>query len=224
MDKNLIRLFDIILSLIGLIILTPLFFPIIIILKFTGEGEIFYLQERVGKDGKLFKIIKFTTMLKDSPHMGTGLITIKDDPRILPFGRFLRRTKINELPQLINVLKGDISFVGPRPQTPRCFYAFPEEVQKEIIKVKPGITSLAAVVFRNEEEMLSESVGNILEFYDKVIAPYKGQLEKWIVKNINLKNYFLIIIATIIVVVFPKAKFYLRWFKDLPLSFPNLNK
>jgi lipopolysaccharide/colanic/teichoic acid biosynthesis glycosyltransferase len=189
MQNKLIRVFDIFFSLIALVGLLPLFIPVIIILRFTGEHEIFFLQERVGKDGKMFKLIKFATMLKDSPNIGTGTVTVKDDPRILPFGRILRKTKINELPQLFNVLKGDMSFVGPRPQPIRCFNAFPEYLQKEIIKVKPGLSGIGSIVFRNEEELLDSAVGNRVEFYDKVIAPYKGELENF-VNNRSIKNSF----------------------------------
>lgn len=219
-----IRFFDLFFSLLALVCLLPLFVPIIVILRFTGEHEIFFLQERVGKDGKLFKLIKFATMLKDSPNIGTGTVTIKDDPRILPFGKFLRKTKINELPQLINILKGDMSVVGPRPQTIRCFNAFPEYLQKEIIKVKPGLSGIGSIVFRNEEEILDSAVGDRLEFYDKVIAPYKGELEKWFVNNRSLKNYFLIIFATIWIVLFPKSKLHWKLFKNLPPIPPELKK
>ena len=97
------RFFDIILSGLALLVLSPIFIIVIFILKLTGEGEIFFLQERIGKDGKLFKLYKFATMLKDSPNIGTGTITTKDDPRVLPVGKFLRKTKINELPQLLNI-------------------------------------------------------------------------------------------------------------------------
>ncbi len=109
MQDKLIRFFDILFSGIALVVLSPLLIPIMIVLKVTGEGEIFYLQKRIGKDGKPFKIIKFATMLKNSPNIGTTTVTVKDDPRVLPFGKFLRKTKINELPQLINILKGDMS-------------------------------------------------------------------------------------------------------------------
>ena len=98
------RFFDILLSGFGLLLLAPLFLPLVLILRFTGEGEIFYKQERVGKDGQTFKILKFATMLKDSPNIGAGTLTMKDDPRVLPFGKLLRKTKINELPQIDFVL------------------------------------------------------------------------------------------------------------------------
>src|SRR5580765_5301790 len=104
------RFTDIILSLIVIMILSPLFLVIIIILKLTGEGEVFYRQKRVGLDGALFGVFKFATMAKNSENTGTGLITIKGDPRVFPVGRFLRKTKINEFPQILNILIGDMSF------------------------------------------------------------------------------------------------------------------
>ena len=110
--------------------------PIVIVLRFSGEGEVFFLQERIGKNGNLFKLFKFATMLKDSPNFGTGTVTMKNDPRILPVGKFLRTSKINELPQLLNIFLGDMSIIGPRPQTQRCFDAFPLSSQNEIIKVR----------------------------------------------------------------------------------------
>src|SRR5690348_9614322 len=126
------RFFDIIFASLALLVLTPLMIPIMILLRLTGEGEVFFLQERVGRNGASFKLFKFATMLKNSPSMGTGTVTLKNDARILPMGHFLRRTKINELPQLINILLGHMSVVGPRPQTPRCFQAFPPETRSVI--------------------------------------------------------------------------------------------
>jgi len=213
------RFFDVIFSILGLILLSPLLIPVMVILKFTGEGEVFYRQKRVGKGGKMFYLLKFATMLKDSPYMGTQTVTIKDDPRILPFGKFLRKTKINELPQLVNVLKGDMSLIGPRPQTTRCFLAFPNSAQLAILKVKPGLSGIGSIVFRDEESMLdgnSKDGKDRLKFYDEVIAPYKGKLEEWYVKHQDLLTYFKLIFATIWVILFPKSKIYKRLFKDLP--------
>ena len=115
------RLLDILLSGIALLVFSPLMIPISIILKLTGEGEIFFLQERIGKGGHKFKLIKFATMLKNSANIGTGTVTVKGDPRVLPVGKFLRKTKINELPQLLNILVGDMSVIGPRPLTSQTF-------------------------------------------------------------------------------------------------------
>src|SRR5688572_9809410 len=150
------RAFDITVSLIGLIILMPLFLVICILLKFTGEGEVFYFQERVGYKNRIFEIWKFATMLKKSPDMEGGLITLKRDPRLTPLGGFLRTSKINELPQLINILLGQMSFVGPRPVMQKSFDAYPEEVQKVIYNVKPGLTGVGSIIFRDEEQLITK--------------------------------------------------------------------
>ena len=115
------RVFDIFFSGIALILLLPILLPLMFILRVTGEGEIFFLQNRVGLGGRYFRIFKFATMLKDSPNIGSGTVTVKNDPRILPMGEFLRKTKLNELPQLINIFSGAMSIIGPRPQTQRFF-------------------------------------------------------------------------------------------------------
>jgi len=209
------RLFDMVFSGLALVVLAPLFVPLAILLRLTGEGEVFFVQQRVGKGGRRFGLLKFATMLKDSPNLGTGTVTVKDDPRVLPLGRILRRTKINELPQLINILKGDMSIVGPRPQAERCFLAFPADVQKTIIKIRPGLSGIGSIVFRNEEQLL-HGVADQVEFYDQVIAPYKGELEKWYVRNENLGNYFLIIFTTVWVVLFPGSRIVGRLFPGLP--------
>jgi len=210
------RLFDIFFSTLALIVLLPLFIPIMIILKFTGEGEVFYIQERIGKGGKPFGLMKFATMLKDSPNMGTATVTVKNDPRILPFGNFLRKTKINELPQLLNILLGDMSVIGPRPQTERCFLAFPKKSQEAIKKVKPGLSGIGSIIFRDEESMLCNNQIDQLKFYDDFIAPYKGSLEQWYVKNQSLSIYFKLIFLTIWVVIASKSKIYWKFFHDLP--------
>jgi lipopolysaccharide/colanic/teichoic acid biosynthesis glycosyltransferase len=186
-----------------------------LMLKFSGEGEIFFLQERVGKNRELFQLFKFATMLKNSPSIGTGTVTMKNDPRILPAGKFLRKTKINELPQLYNVLIGDMSLVGPRPQAPRCFDVFPVESQEIIVRVKPGLSGIGPIVFRGEEDILEGHSGT-LDFYDNVIAPYKGDVEAWYVSRQGLIAYFSLILLTIWVVLFPRSDLVWRLFKDLP--------
>ena len=127
-----IRILDILFSSIGIIVLSPLFLLLFFLLRFSGEGEIFYLQERVGQNEKKFKLIKFATMMKNSSEIGTGDITVKNDPRILPLGKILRDTKINELPQLLNILTGDISLVGPRPLANSGYANYPENLKKDI--------------------------------------------------------------------------------------------
>jgi lipopolysaccharide/colanic/teichoic acid biosynthesis glycosyltransferase len=209
------RFFDVLFSGLALLVLSPLLVPIAILLRFTGEGEIFFLQERVGKDGKPFKLFKFATMLKNSPNIGTGTVTMKNDPRVLPMGKFLRKTKINELPQLLNIFLGDMSVVGPRPQAHRCFNAFPADLQRVIVQVKPGLSGIGPIVFRGEEDILADHAGSV-EFYDHVIAPYKGQVEAWYVNHQTLFTYFAVILVTIWVVLFPSSGVVWTTFKGLP--------
>ncbi len=209
------RILDILLSLVALVVLSPLLIPIAIVLRLTGEGEIFYFQERVGQGGRPIQLFKFATMLKNSPSLGTGTITLKDDPRILPVGRFLRKTKINELPQLLNVLFGHMSVVGPRPQTRRCFSAFPDSSRKAIIRVRPGLSGIGSIVFRDEEDLMhgSEDAGR---FYDEVIAPYKGALEEWYVAHQGIGLYLLLIFLTLWVVLIPGSRMVWSIFQNLP--------
>ena len=191
--------------------------PIIILLRLTAEGEVFYLQERIGINNSRFHILKFATMLKNSINMGTKSITLQNDFRVTKVGKFLRKTKINELPQLINILKGDISIVGPRPLVAKTFEAYNKEIQSKIYNVKPGLTGIGSVVFRDEESMISAVANeNYHEFYKRVIAPHKGELELWYQKN---KSFFLdlqLIFLTAWVIIFPNSQIYKRWFKDLP--------
>tara|TARA_B100001057_G_C22632057_1_gene864776 strand:- start:119 stop:802 length:684 start_codon:yes stop_codon:yes gene_type:complete len=216
------RFLDIVFSGIALFLLSPFLLFLMFILRFTGEGEIFFLQNRVGQGGKYFKLYKLVTMLKDSPSQSTGTVTIKNDPRILPLGRFLRKTKINELPQLINILKGDMSFIGPRPQTQRCFNAFSEFAQKEITKIRPGLSGIGSVIFRREEDMMNAN-SDFDQFYDDVIMPYKGKLESWYVKNNSLWTYLLLIFFTIFVVFSGPSRLIFRCYASLPRPPRNLN-
>ena len=209
------RFLDIVFSTLALLLLSPLLITIAVVLRLTGEGEIFFVQQRVGRGGHYFGLYKFATMLKDSPNLGTGTVTLKDDPRILPMGKFLRKTKINEIPQLLNIFFGDMSLIGPRPQTRRCFNVFPGASQAEIIKVRPGLSGVGSIIFRGEEEMMHASASPD-DFYDHVIMPYKGSLEEWYVRNMSLITYFKGIFVTAWVVVFPKSQLAWRAFKGLP--------
>ncbi len=217
------RFFDIVFSGIALVLLSPLLLPLIFILRVTGEGEIFFPQNRVGLKGKNFKLYKFATMLKDSPNMGSGTVTVKNDPRILPIGRFLRKTKINELPQLINIFNGDMSVIGPRPQTQRCFDAFPKSSQIEIIKVRPGLSGIGSIIFRNEEDMMDAN-NEPDKFYDEIVMPYKGSLENWYVSHQNIFSYFSLIGLTVWVVLGFSTKLVWKLFKELPRPPEALSK
>jgi lipopolysaccharide/colanic/teichoic acid biosynthesis glycosyltransferase len=172
---------------------------------------------------KLFNLLKFATMLKDSPNLGSGTVTLKSDPRVLPVGKFLRNTKINELPQLLNILLGDMSVVGPRPQTSRCFDVFPENLKVIITKIRPGLSGLGPIVFRNEESILADNETSV-DFYDQVIAPYKGEVEAYYVEHQNIYTYFAIIILTVWVVLFPKSELVWKIFSHLPTPPDSLQK
>jgi lipopolysaccharide/colanic/teichoic acid biosynthesis glycosyltransferase len=209
------RFCDILFSGLAIAGLSPLLVPIIIVLLSTGEGKVFFRQERVGKGMKPFRLLKFATMLENSPNIGTGTITTKNDPRILPVGRLLRKTKINELPQLLNIFLGDMSIIGPRPLTNETFSFYPRQTQSSISLVRPGLSGMGSIVFRNEEEII-QTQGNAKEFYASEVAPYKGELEEWYVSKRNIILYFVLIILTAWVVVFSKSKMVWKIFKTLP--------
>lgn len=214
------RLFDIFFSLLALFILIPILFPISVLLKITSEREVFYLQDRIGLQNITFKIFKFATMLKNSEKMKGGIITLKNDPRVTFMGRFLRKSKINEFPQLINIIKGDMSIVGPRPVMKISFEAYPKEIQKVIYNVKPGLTGIGSIIFRDEEKLITNvknNGGDSWRFYKEKIYPYKGELEIWYQKNMSLFLDIKIIMVTILVVIFPNLDIS-KWFKNLPIK------
>jgi len=213
------RTFDILMSGIAILILSPLLIPVIIGLKLTGEGYIFYKQERVGYKNKPFLIWKFATMLKNSANMPGGIMTTKKDPRITPMGGFLRKSKINELPQLFNIFFGHMSIVGPRPVMKVSFEAYPDHIQKVIYNVKPGLTGVGSIIFRDEEKLITDvknNGGDVWEFYKEKIYPFKGELEIWYQKNNSLVLDFKVILVTAWVILSPSSKLYEKWFKDLP--------
>jgi len=210
------RLFDMVLSAIGIVVLSPLLVPVMIILLLTGEHYIFYGQKRVGYKNRLFQIWKFATMLKASPSLGTGSLTVKNDPRVFPFGRFLRKTKLNELPQIFNILLGDMSVVGPRPQMEVDFVKYPGYVQKVIYDVHPGMTGIGSIIFRDEEKWISAHEGDKHEFYKSHIAPYKGELEIWYQEHISFRTDFMLVFLTAWVILFPESDLVHKIFSDLP--------
>ena len=210
------RLFDIIFSLLIITVFLPVGLFIILILKFTGEGEIFYKQSRTGQYGKQFGIYKFVTMIKDSPNLGAGDITLKEDPRVLPFGKFLRKTKLNEFPQFINVFIGEMSIVGPRPLVKNQYDMIPEDFQQKIKLLKPGITGIGSIVFRDEERFLEDNNENSNEFYKTEIVPFKATLECWYEENASFIIDVLLILTTIIMVFSPRINLHKYFFGDLP--------
>jgi lipopolysaccharide/colanic/teichoic acid biosynthesis glycosyltransferase len=209
------RFFDILFSAIAIVILFPFMIPVMIGLKLTGEHYIFYSQKRVGRHGKEFKLLKFATMLKDSPNLPGGLYTSTNDPRMLPMGNFLRKTKINELPQILNIFIGQMSIVGYRPTVKEHYEAYPDEAKEKLYSAKPGLTGIGSIVFRNEEEILHEFEDK-KSFHRNIINPYKASLESWYIGHKNIFNYFKIIIVTAFAVLKPGANYWKNAFKDLP--------
>jgi lipopolysaccharide/colanic/teichoic acid biosynthesis glycosyltransferase len=218
------RFFDLFLSAFAILILLPLFLLVIIALLLTGEHYVFYFQERIGYKNQKFKIFKFATMLKNSPKMGSGLHTTINDPRILPFGSFLRKTKINELPQLFNIFYGSLSIVGPRPLVDKTFEPYSKNIKTNIYNIKPGLSGIGSIIFRDEETLMSKSKIPLNEYYKKYISPYKGELEIWYQKKISFYTDFMIILLTVWTVLFPKSDLVFKVFKDLPKKPDFLNR
>jgi lipopolysaccharide/colanic/teichoic acid biosynthesis glycosyltransferase len=216
MYKHIKRFFDIIFSLLAIIILLPVFIPVIILLLLTGEHEVFYRQDRVGHKNKIFKILKFATMLKNSPNMGDGDITKRGDPRITPVGKILRQSKLNELPQVFNILLGDMSFVGPRPLMKVGFDRYTDELKGKVYNVIPGLTGIGSIVFRDEELIITQSNLPVQETYRTIILPYKGALEVWYQQHRNFYTDFMIMFLTAWYVIFPKSNLVHRVFPSLP--------
>ena len=213
------RLFDLTLAGTTILVLAPLLIPIMVGLKLTGEGHVWYKQERIGLKNKPFLIWKFATMLKDSANMAGGIMTTKNDPRITPMGGFLRKSKINELPQLFNIFFGDMTIVGPRPVMRISFEAYPDDVQKVIYNVKPGLTGIGSIIFRDEEELITQvknNGGDVWDFYKGKIYPFKGELELWYQENMSFTTDLKLIVLTAWAIVFPETNLYESWFKDLP--------
>ncbi len=214
------RLFDILVSGSVLLILALPLSIIIFILKVTGEKEAFYFQDRVGFLGKIIKVTKFVTMVKNSPNLGTQDITLKNDPRVLPVGKFLRKTKLNEVPQFWDVFVGKLSLVGWRPLMPKGFADYPQWVQDKIVHVKPGLTGLGSLVFRDEEAIIAKAQlegRDLRTCYREDIMPYKGALESWYVDHRNLWVDLKIMVATALAVLMPNWRGFRGWFHELPL-------
>lgn len=217
------RFMDIALSLLALFVLSPILLPVCLVLLLTGEHHVFYFQKRIGRFNQTFNIWKFATMLKNSPNMTGGLHTTRSDPRVLPVGKFLRMTKINELPQLVNILIGDMSIVGPRPLVDKTFDPYPEHVKKSIYNIRPGLTGIGSIIFRDEERLLSEAQIPAAEFYNQYIAPAKGELELWYQRKMSVRTDLLIIFLTAWVIILPHSRLMFKLFPDLPaISVPGL--
>lgn len=210
------RLFDILFSLIAIIILLPIFIPVIILLLLTGEHEVFYRQDRVGYHNRIFRIWKFATMLKNSPQMGHGDMTVRNDPRITGVGKFLRQSKFNELPQVFNILTGDMSFVGPRPLMKVGFDRYTDDMKARVYNVRPGLTGIGSIVFRDEELIITQSSLPPQETYRTMILPYKGAVEMWYQQHQGFYTDLMIMLLTGWYVLFPKGDTVYKVFPSLP--------
>ncbi len=210
------RFFDIVFSLVAIIILLPVFIPVILLLLLTGEHEVFYKQDRVGYKNRIFKILKFATMLKNSPNLGDGDITKRGDPRITAVGKLLRQSKLNELPQVLNIFLGDMSFVGPRPLMKVGFDRYSDEMKSKVYNAQPGLTGIGSIVFRDEELIITQSNLPPHECYRDVILPYKGTLEVWYKQHQNFFTDFMILFLTAWYIVFPKSNMVYKVFPSLP--------
>jgi len=214
--KVLKRLFDIICAVVAIVVLLPFMIPIIIGLLLTGEHYVFYFQERIGYKNRPFSIWKFATMLKNSPNLPGGMHTTRKDSRLMPLGGFLRKTKINEIPQLVNIFKGDMSIVGPRPLVRKTFDPYPDHVKERIYNVRPGLTGIGSIVFRDEERLLSETKMEPALFYAQYISPYKGELELWYQDHLSFRTDFMLVFLTAWVIFFPQSELVYKIFRDLP--------
>ena len=188
------RFFDFTASLVGLIFLSPLFLIVAILIKKEDGGSVFFKQERLGQNWKIFKIYKFRTMVENADKLGAQ-VTRSDDPRITKIGKVLRKYKLDELPQLINVLKGEMSLVGPRPEVPK-YAKFYKDDYDEILKVKPGITDYASIEYRNENELLA-GAEDVEKVYLEEILPKKIEYYKKYLRDISFLTDLKLILRTI---------------------------
>ncbi|MCJ7824082.1 MAG: sugar transferase, partial [Anaerolineales bacterium] len=198
-SKLIKRAFDIVCSFFGLVLLSLLFLIIAVRIRFDSPGPVYYRGPRVGRGGRVFKILKFRTMYETPESYNGHLITGQNDGRITPLGAWLRRTKLNELPQLWNVLVGEMSFVGPRPEDPEIAAKWSEEVRGEVLSVPPGITSPASVIFRDEQKLLKHS--SVMDDYFQSVLPEKLRLDQLYVRHHNLLGDLDVIFMTLIILL-----------------------
>jgi len=195
------RMFDVAASVCGLFVLSPLLLVLSVLVKTTSRGPVFYRQERVGRGGRIFRIVKLRSMFADADKRGL-LITRAEDPRITPIGRVLRRLKLDELPQLWNVLAGDMSLVGPRPEVPR-YVEFYSELQRKVLMIRPGITDPASLAYRNEEELLGTQPDPD-QYYRQVVLPDKLSRNIEYLERISFFYDLSLVLHTTSIILIPK--------------------
>lgn len=208
------RAFDILMASIGLIVLSPYFLIVSLLIKLTSPGPVFYRGRRVGQHGRIFTMYKFRTMVVDAEKTGPA-VTYDDDPRITPIGRLLRDARLDEFPQLWNILKGDMSFVGPRPEAPYYYERYTEE-QKRIFDVKPGLTGLTQIYFRHEEDLLTDPENIDRDYLEKVL-PAKVELDMDYIRDHSLWRDITLILTTLKVLVLDR-------FRKPPTQMPVAHK
>lgn len=199
-----IRLIDVLVSFLALLALSPFLLVTAILLRVTGEGEVFFCQRRIGRYGNYFSLIKFVTMRKDSPVNGAGEITLLNDDRVLPVGKFLRKSKVNEIPQLVNVLRGDMSLIGYRPQTKKYWRCFTKSQQQSLARYRPGLSGMSSILLRDEEGYLAH-FSDPIAADETLLMPFKGRVETWYAENISFLLYVKLILLTIIKVLLPNS-------------------
>jgi lipopolysaccharide/colanic/teichoic acid biosynthesis glycosyltransferase len=213
------RTFDVLFALVLVVLLLPLLLVIAFILLNTAEKVVLYKQTRIGQFGKKYHVIKFSSMLKNSSKMGLGFHTTRKDPRVTKFGKTLRLSKLNELPQLFNILDGSMSFVGPRPMIEKSFLKYDKKARKKIFSNTPGLTGLGSIVFRDEERMVSDYEkigGKTTDLYLDYIFPSKQILELWYNKNKSFSVDIKILFLTGIAVFFKGQKLHFILFRSVP--------
>ena len=206
------RFCDIIFALMGLLVTSPIVLTVIVLKKLAGEQEIFYIKGRVGKGERLFPFIKLSSMTPAKKGEKTSSLTLSNDSRITPLGHFIRKTKIDEFPQFVNIIRGELSFVGPRPMMPKIYKDYSKGVKAELSKIRPGVTGLATVVFRNEAQLLAESEFKCeIEFHKKVISPIKGRLELLYINKQGFVLDFTILLLTFWQLFNPQSLLAYKW-------------
>ena len=207
---------DILFSILGILVSAPLLLISVILIFISGEAYPVYLSYRIGKDGKLFRMFKLRTMSRNKQSKSP--ITSYNDNRINLFGRFLRFSKIDELPQFFNILNGDLSFVGPMPMLPEVYFFYSDKTREKLNTIRPGVTGIGSIIFRNESDLFKKVKGSHERFYKDNIAPAKADLELWYTKNSSFIIDFKILILTFVAILYGKVKSLKRHFKNLPTT------
>lgn len=210
------RAADILFSILGIILSAPILILCIVLLFLTGETSPIFTTYRVGKKGALFRMFKLRTMAS-AKGKSVSPLTAYNDSRVSFLGRILRFTKVDELPQFFNILNGDLSFVGPRPMLPQVFLMYDKNTQDILNQIRPGVTGIGSIVFRNETALFAKvSKRDYEQFYRENIAPVKGELELWYFSNRSFKVDFKLLVLTVVAVFYGQVKGLHRYFKGLP--------